>query len=426
MRPCTTGRPANPRVPRIAFYLWNFPGGGLEQVTLTLIQAFVAQGYQVDLVLEHRSGAYLALLPVQVRCVALESGSKWEACRRLLLCWPGEGLRLAARMIWRSADHIPLARLLSLARYMEQERPDVLFASAGRSPFVALWAKRIARDACRVVIAEHSTFSARLKAARHDQHAYRRKRYRKELIGRLYSRADALVAVSTGVADDLVKTANVSRDAIEVIHNPVVTAELLSAAEHTPQHEWFLDPDIDVVLAAGRLAPEKQFEQLIAAFAELCSDRPEFRLLIVGEGPERDRLTRCVHELQLEQRVSMPGWVDNPYALMRHSRLFVLCSRFEGLPVALIEALACGCPVVATDCPSGPREILDDGRYGQLVPVGDVPALAAAISLELDNPHAPEELQARSQYFSEERAVTAYQALIKRLSRERLSNRAET
>ncbi|MES1925762.1 glycosyl transferase group 1 protein [Salinisphaera sp. T31B1] len=267
------------------------------------------------------------------------------------------------------------------------------------------------------MIAEHSTFTARLRAAREAPAAYKRMRYRQGLIARLYATADALLAVSSGVADDLSQTANVPRESIHVIHNPVVTDELREKAKLEPSHPWCLDTGLDVILAAGRLAPEKGFDQLVDAFARLAESRPALRLLIVGEGPERCVLASKIADLSLEDRVALPGWVDNPYALMSHSRVFVLSSLFEGLPVALIEALACGCKVVANDCPSGPREILDDGRYGELVSVGDESALAEAIAAELVRDRSRAALIERGSDFAAGPAVASYRTLIDDLMR---------
>jgi glycosyltransferase involved in cell wall biosynthesis len=162
-----------------------------------------------------------------------------------------------------------------------------------------------------------------------------------------------------------------------------------------------------VILAAGRLAPQKDYPTLIRAFAALSAGR-DLRLIILGEGPERTALESLIQQLGLADRVSLPGFRDNPFAYMSRARLFVLSSAWEGLPGVLIQAMACGTPVVSTDCPSGPREVLADGRYGPLVPVGAVEALAVAMALTLEQPPEPERLKARAADYGLEPVTRRY------------------
>jgi len=195
------------------------------------------------------------------------------------------------------------------------------------------------------------------------------------------------------VRGDLAQLMNVSRERITVIYNPsVVQAEVQAKAQAPLDHPWFKPDQPPVILAVGRLQVQKDYPTLIRAFALVRQTRP-VRLLILGEGKERPLLEALVKELGLEQDVSLPGFVLNPYAYMARAALFVLSSRWEGLPTVLIEALCCGAPVVSTDCPSGPREILRDGQYGPLVPVGGVNALARAIetTLAAKTPKPPSE-----------------------------------
>jgi glycosyltransferase involved in cell wall biosynthesis len=199
-----------------------------------------------------------------------------------------------------------------------------------------------------------------------------------------YPWADAIVAVSKGVADDLAGAARLPRDRIKVIYNPVVTEVLFRKAEEPLEHPWFLPGCPPVILGVGRLTAAKDFPTLTRAFARVRESQSA-RLLILGEGKERDSLEKLVRELGLERDVSMPGFVDNPYAYMRRSSLFVLSSAWEGLPTVLIEAMACGCQVISTNCPSGPEEILDGGKYGELVRVGDAEAMSSAMLRALSN-----------------------------------------
>jgi glycosyltransferase involved in cell wall biosynthesis len=211
----------------------------------------------------------------------------------------------------------------------------------------------------------------------------RRQRLLPRLVRQFYPLAEHIIGNSQGVAEDLLRVTGLPCDRVKIIYNPVVTPELGELKEAEVQHPWFDHGQPPVILAVGRLKPQKDFSTLIQAFARVRHTRPS-RLLILGEGPERDALKTMVRELGLEEDVSLPGYVENPLAYMSRASLFVLSSRWEGLPTVLIEALYCGVPVISTDCPSGPREILADGQHGSLIPVQDVSALAEAINLGLN------------------------------------------
>lgn len=198
-----------------------------------------------------------------------------------------------------------------------------------------------------------------------------------------YPWADGFVAVSQGVADDLRRFAQLPEVKVHTIYNPVVTDELLASAARTPEHPWLAPGEPPVILGVGRLVGQKDFATLVRAFALVRRTRSA-KLIILGEGDKRPELEALVTELGLSDEVSLPGFVDNPFAYMARADTFVLSSRHEGLPGVLIQAMACGCKVVSTDCPSGPREILNNGSLGALVPVGDAGALAEAIVATLD------------------------------------------
>ncbi|HEY8366975.1 MAG TPA: glycosyltransferase, partial [Bacteroidia bacterium] len=198
----------------------------------------------------------------------------------------------------------------------------------------------------------------------------------------LYPSADAVIAVSEGVAKDLTQIIGLPAEKVKVIYNPVITPEIFKKAEEPIKHPWFAPGELPVILGVGRLTKQKDFVTLIRAFDIVRKEYPS-RLVILGEGEERPKLEALVKELGLEQYVYMPGFEENPFKYMKHAAVFVLSSRWEGLPNVLIQALALGTPVVSTDCPSGPREILSAGKYGTLVPVGDYDALAKAIIINL-------------------------------------------
>ena len=183
--------------------------------------------------------------------------------------------------------------------------------------------------------------------------------------------ADVVIANSRGAADDLVGAApNLAPQVTRVIHNPVVWPELAEKAVEPVDHPWFQDSSLPVVLAAGRLVPVKDYPTLLEAFANVVLKVRLARLVVLGEGPERAALRLLVEDLGIEDAVDFPGFVSNPYSYMSRAKLFALSSLYEGSPNVLVQAMACGTPVVSTDCPSGPREILRDGALGRLGPSG--------------------------------------------------------
>lgn len=355
---------------RIALYVPSMQGGGAERVMLTLAHGFAARGLAVDLVLASAEGPYLKEVAEAVRVVDLR-------CRRVI------------------------SSLAHLVRYLRRERPRAMLSALGYANVVAVWARELARVPTRLVVSEHANLSLTHRYARTI-----RERLMPALIRRAYRRADGVVAVSGGVADDLAAVIGFPRERIKVVYNPVFTDELLRLSRMPLQHPWIEKKARPVVLSIGRLAEEKDFPTLLRAFARLRAKRP-VRLVILGEGQLRAQLEALVANLGLIEDVAMPGFVDNPFAWMRHADLLVLSSVFEGFGNVLVEAMACGIPTVSTDCPSGPAEILGHGRWGRLVPVGDDAALADAIAATLDEAVHPNVL-ARAREFGVDRAVGGY------------------
>ncbi|MGH7513463.1 MAG: glycosyltransferase [Gemmatimonadales bacterium] len=331
----------------IAFFLPTVRGGGAQRVVVNLVQGMTERGVPVDVVLASATGAFLNQLPPQARVVDLRAN-------RLL------------------------KSLAPLARYLRRERPRVLVSSMSHANLIALWAGRLAGNRTPVVVTVHNTMSestrGRLGGALEPR-----------LLRMFYPWAASVVAVSHGAADDLARTSGLPRERVQVLYNPVITPAVLAMARREPDHPWFAPGEPPVVLGVGRLTPQKDFRTLVRAFAEVHRGRPA-RLMILGEGEERPRLEALADELGVRADVGLPGFRDDAMACMARSALFVLSSVFEGLPTVLIEALAVGTRVVSTDCPSGPREILQDGRLGALVGVGDVAGLASAMVEALDRP----------------------------------------
>jgi glycosyltransferase involved in cell wall biosynthesis len=327
--------------PRIAVYLRMLSGGGAERVMVNLTSGFVERGVKVDLVLNIVEGPYLAQVPSEVRIVDLKEP-------RLLRGLP------------------------KLARYLRQEQPVALLSALHYNNEIAIWAKRLAGVSTRVVVSERNTLSIRV------QHQQDSERWSHIFARLFYPWADGIVAVSQGVANDLAQITGLPLSRIRVIYNPVEPAKLLEKAKEPVEHPWFAIGESPVILGLGRLHKQKDFPTLIRAFSQVRQVQP-CRLVIVGRGPERQKLNCLVRELGLEEDVAMVGFNENPYAYMARATVFVLSSAWEGLPNALIEAMAVGTPVVSTNCPSGPVEILDKGKYGSLVPVGDSKVMAEAI-----------------------------------------------
>jgi glycosyltransferase involved in cell wall biosynthesis len=328
-----------------------------------LARGFVERSLEVDMVLASADGPMQASLPEEVRVVDLNAS-------RMRFVLPG------------------------LVRYLSKNRPSVVLSALHSANVMLLLARRIARADTRVVISIHNTIS------RVTRDASKTGVRLIPLLSRwLFPWADGIVAVSAGVADDFSRTIGIPRDRIRVIYNPVVTPELYEQARADPGHPWLSGSGPPTVMGVGRLSRQKDFETLIRAFRSVLTRR-RVRLLILGEGEERLSLEALVRELDLEDEVCMPGFVENPFAYMARASLLVLSSAWEGLPTVLIEALALGLPVVATNCKSGPDEILDGGRLGRLVPVGDSEALAGAILSSLEESIDRDTLRQRARDFS--------------------------
>jgi glycosyltransferase involved in cell wall biosynthesis len=201
------------------------------------------------------------------------------------------------------------------------------------------------------------------------------------------------------------------KERVATIHNPVFRSDITLLSSERLDHPWLVQRDIPVVVGAGKLKPQKDFKTLLRAFAIVRQQRP-VKLIICGEGRERDSLMGLARELGIETDVDLIGSVRNLYAVLARASVFVLSSAWEGLPNVLIEALACGCPVVSTDCPSGPAEILDNGAFGRLVPVGDAIRMADAIRQTLEAPPTKEGMVARAKCFSFDDAMIRYEQVL--------------
>jgi glycosyltransferase involved in cell wall biosynthesis len=346
-------------------------GGGAERVMLNLARKFSQWGHQVDLVVASAKGPYRSQVPHSVRLVDLGTTRTITA-------------------------------ILPLARYLRSELPDVLLSKVGHCNIVSLLSRKLAGSATRVVIGEVSLMGISTKTA-----AQLRSRLIPFFAKRLYPRADAIIAVSQGVADDLASVLDLPFDKIDVIFDPVVTPELHERVGRPLDHHWFARGAPPVIIGVGRLDPEKDFLTLLRAFNIVRRNR-NVRLMILGEGPERLALESLAQKLGIADVVTLPGFVENPLPFVANASVLALTSRFEGLPNVIIEALACGTPVVATDCPGGTTEILDGGLYGKLAPVGDFKEVARAIEETLENPPDSMFLKSACERFSVDAIARQY------------------
>lgn len=360
--------------PDIAIFLPSLEGGGAERVMAILANGFVSRGYRVDLVLATASGPYLPWVDARVRVVDLGSGS-----------------------ILRSA--------MPLARYLRTHHPRALLAALSHANVIALVAHRLVGSTARIVVSERLSLAA---ARRH--HRSFRDRAIRALMRPCYRRADRVVVVAKAMIAELESRLGLPRERLECIYNPVVDNALAAAAAQPCDHPWMSDTaHTPVVLGCGRLSAQKDFATLVEAFRIVRSRRPA-RLIILGEGEDRAALEAQVRAGGIAGDVDLPGFVENPFAYMSRTSVFVLSSRYEGMPGALIQAMACGARVVSTNCPTGPDEILEDGRWGELVPMGDARAMADAVERVLAA-RSPDPRK-RAMAFEEPEAVTRYLAAL--------------
>jgi glycosyltransferase involved in cell wall biosynthesis len=401
------GPSAGPRL-HIALFLPNLSGGGVERSVLTMAAGFRERGHRVDLLVAHARGAFAERVPDGVRVFELGHRLTLPGRLRVGLAAP-EALGATARpLVLPLAPNEAVGALPGLVRYLRRERPDVLFSAKVTANLVALLARRHAGGASVVVVSERGSFAD--KVARSPRWRWR---YVAPAIRRLYPEADAIVAVSRGTAESFAQVTGRAWPDMRVIYNPVVGPDLEAQARADPGHPWFgADRGAPVVLGVGRLEARKGFDVLIRAVARVRRSRA-VRLVILGEGPDREALGELARAEGVAEAVDLAGWTSNPFAFMARADLFVLASDYEGLPGVLIQAMACGCPVVSTDCPDGPREILADGRYGALVPPRDPEAMAGAIAAALGTPADRDALRARAADFRVDTALDAYESLFR-------------
>lgn len=340
---------------------------------VNIARGIAGEGVAVDFLVGSRDRPFLDLLPREVSLEAVAASSQRQ-------------------------------RLGYLVEYLERRHPAIVLSAKTRDDEVALAAKRRIDGDTRFFLRPGTAMSERWRAK--GKNSLRQWLERRRL-RRLFSRADGVIAVSRGVADDIAAITGIPMDRIQVIRNPNITPELEAMARAPTDHPWFGPNEPPVVMGMGGLRAQKDFSTLIMAFARVHRHLP-CRLLILGQGRQHDRLAQLAADLGLADAVALPGFDPNPYRYLARSKLFVLSSRWEGSPNVLTEALALGVPVVATDCRSGPAEITKGGILGRLVPVGDVAAMAQAMEQTLSNPLAADVLRAGVDEYRMEKSARGY------------------
>lgn len=353
----------------VALVSHGLNGGGAEICMLRLAEDFGARGYDVKVVVLWKKGRLLDMLPAGVRVDEIGGGR--------LSCIP------------------------RLARYFGTNRPDAIIGFMTYANVVAILAQALSPSLKRILVSEHNAFShsIRIRGGIPKLFHY--------AVPVVYRWTAGVICVSRGVKRDLATASRLPGRLLTTIYNPVITDELLERSLEPPDHPWFAEKSRPVILAVGRLDRQKNYPMLFASFARLRR-QTDCRLVVLGEGPLLEPLKAEIGRLGLDDSVDLAGFRPNPMSFMRRADLFALSSDFEGLSNVLIEAMAVGCPVVSTNAPHGPSEVLQDGRFGRLVPVGDVEAFARAMAETLGDPGDPAPRREWAMTFNVRRCADQY------------------
>lgn len=332
---------------KVSFLMRSAQGGGAERVMISLANSFVEKGYDIDFLFVHAEGPFLKELNKDINVIDLKS----------------------KRAIYS---------LIKLYIYLFKNKPDTLISALNYINLIAIFSCLfLFFKKPKVIITEHGTLSAVSKGLKGTGKAV------PKLMKFLYPYATKIVCVSNGVADDLAEQLDIDRKKIVTIYNPINFENINYKKDIPLDHPWARD-NIPIVLGAGRLVDVKNFPLLINAFLKVRA-KIHCRLVIIGEGEKRQDLEKIIASSPFSDDILLYGFTDNPYQWMKLAEVFVLSSNTEGLPTVLIEALACGAKVISTDCPSGPREILDNGKFGVLIPIDNVYLLQEKIEFFLVN-----------------------------------------
>lgn len=355
---------------KVALYIPSMGGGGAERVMLALASGLAEKDIQVDLVLNKVDGPYLKNASEKINIVNLNTSRV-------------------------------LSSIIPLAKYLRKEKPDVILSAMNYVNIVTVLAQLANGSNTKVIVSEHNNLTETKKEL-----SFVKGCVLTSLMKWSYREAYRVIAVSNGVADALTNELKIDRNKFTTIYNPIFSEDLVKRSQESILHPWINNAAFPLVLSVGRLTSQKDFRTLIHAFKQVL-EKKNCNLIILGEGELRPELEKLIKSLGLENNIQLLGFVDNPYAWMSHADLFVLSSIREGFGNVIVEAMACGTPIVSTDCPSGPSEILEDGKWGKLVPSGNSDLLAQSIIDSLDNP-VKVDVRTRAEFFSVDNAVNKY------------------
>ena len=324
----------------IAFFIPTLGGGGAERVFLRLAKEFVHLGHSVDIVVKEKAGELLSMVPLGVRVIDLK----------------------ASRMS---------ASLFPLVNFMKSEKPDLIISGLELPNTIAVLARLISRVKTVLIITFHGVIDPISDNSS--------KRYIEKIFARyLYPLADHYVAVSQGVAEDVKKHYRLPLEQIKIIYNPVPITDIQAKANEPINHRFF-EEDVPVILGIGRLSPKKDFKTLVDVFS-IIRKKQKARLIILGEGELRKNIESQIKDLCLQNDIDLLGFVENPYPYLKKANVFVLTSVSEGFGLVLVEAIAVGCPIVALESDGGISEVLDHGRYGDILPRENLDLLIETIN----------------------------------------------
>lgn len=371
---------------KIAFFLPTLGGGGAERNVVNLVNNLDRKKYTPYFVLGKVKGVFINKIPKEISIIDLDSSSN-------------------------------LGLFFKLIRYFHKEQPDVFVSAFPNINIISIIARIFSGAKTKIVITEQNTLSLFRLTARNFTRRLIARFLLPYLVRFIYPRADVIVCVSKGVADDLSEIIRSPKE-IRVIYNPVVEKRIYDLAEESIEHPWFSDKKTPIILAVGRLVKAKDYPNLFQTFALILKKQP-VHLVVLGRGSEKTKLERLSQKLGISENIAFLGFQENPFKYMARASIFVLSSFQEGFGNVLVEAMACGTPVISTNCKSGPSEIIEDGKSGILVPVADQEALAAAIFKVLNNPSLDYKLseqgKKRAEHFSIGKSVKKYEEIFDKL-----------
>ncbi len=332
----------NNSLKKITIFIQNLDGGGAEKVIVNLIKSFIKRNIEIDLILAKAEGVLIKELPTKVRIINLNKNS----------------------ILYSIPD---------LIKYIKNEKPEVILSTLDHVNVATIIARKLSKIDSKLILRLSSTITADIK-----NNTFIKRIILPHLIKILYPLADRIIAISKETYNDLQKIVKINPQKVKIIYNPIDISEISSKANEEVSHPWFNKGEPPVIISAGRLNKAKDYPTLLKAFSIVHKKLPS-RLMILGKGEEENNLKKLAYKLRIEKDFYLKGFEENPFKYMKRASVFVLSSKWEGLPNVLIEALALKIPIVSTNCKSGPSEILENGKWGRLVEVGDYHAMAEAI-----------------------------------------------